>query len=376
MKTLIILPSANVGGAERIAFGFAEYLLARGDEVIVFAMTRGPGRFWPRLSHYPRFVFHAPPSRSEKAALLRLPWELLRLRKRGPFDLVYSSHVHANALASMLVRFGLVRSRFVVARESTRIFERFTGLKLLTYRVCYALYGRIDLLVLQTEDMKRSLLENVRLARRTCPVVLPNPVNLDAIERQCADARETTIADAVTAETFRIVFCGRLIPLKRVSLLLRAMAPIHAHWHLTILGDGPLREQLEDESRRLGLSNRVTFYGSVDNPFAHFAGADLGVLVSEVEGFPNVLLEMMASGTKALVATPCTAAIAELPGVTILTEPTSEALAETISQAIEQRRDLSGAYRSYIEDHRTIHSFARALFSHLHSKQESDHRLQ
>ncbi|MGN6499525.1 MAG: glycosyltransferase [Tsuneonella sp.] len=375
MKTLIILPSATVGGAERIAFGLAEYLLTRGNQVIVFAMTRGPGKFWPALSRYPGFTLHAPPARSAKTALLRLPCDLLRLRKYGPFDLLYSSHVRTNALAAMLVALGVVRSRFVVARESTRIFERFKGLKLLTYRLCYALYGRIDLLILQTEDMKRSLLAHVRLARRTCAVVIPNPVDLEAIERQCLDARRTRVT-APASENFEIVFCGRLIPVKRVSLLLRAMAHIHAQWHLTILGDGPLREQLEDESRRLGVSNRVTFHGSVDNPFAHFAGADLGVLVSEVEGFPNVLLEMMASGTKTLVATPCTAAIAELPGVTILTEPTSEALAETISQAIEQRRDLSALYRRYIEDRRTIHSFAGALFGHLHGKQGPDHRLQ
>ena len=361
MRVLIILPSALVGGAERVAFSFAEHLLALNHEVTVYTLTRGPGPLWPGLADRPGFCLLAPKILSEKTALLRLPIDILRLRRSGRFDLVYTSHVHCNALASLCVRLGLLRARRLVARESTRIFERFHGLRRFVYRQFYRAYGRLDLLILQSADMRDSLLANIRLAPRTRPVVLLNPINLEIIDRE----RMKPIADCQVGWSegaFNIVYCGRLITVKRLSLLLQGLAAVpELAWTLTILGDGPLRKALEEERDRLGLSDRVIFLGNVMNPYQHFARADLGVLVSEIEGFPNVLLEMMASGTRALVSTPCASGIHDLPGVDILDPATADGIAARIAEIVAERPDRRAVYRRYVEDHRSIESFTEKL---------------
>jgi glycosyltransferase involved in cell wall biosynthesis len=67
---------------------------------------------------------------------------------------------------------------------------------------------------------------------------------------------------------------------------------------LEIVGDGPERERLADQSAALGLADRVHFAGWVDRSalLDHYHRADVFVLPSRYEGMPNVILEAMACG--------------------------------------------------------------------------------
>ena len=145
-------------------------------------------------------------------------------------------------------------------------------------------------------------------------------------------------------------------------MLFEALAQVDLrNWTLRVLGDGPLRASLEAEASRLGIADRVEFVGHTANPYASFAEADVGVLCSEVEGFPNVLLEMMASGTKHVLTTDCTASVRHLPFVEIVAPGDSRTLADAIRRAIEERPDRHLEYRRYIEQHRSVSAFADAV---------------
>ena len=92
---------------------------------------------------------------------------------------------------------------------------------------------------------------------------------------------------------------GRLVEQKGFDLLLRSFRAVsdkYADWSLKILGEGPLRQQLEMQVQTLGLLGRAQILGNVSDPFAVLRGADLFVLSSRYEGFPNALLEAMACG--------------------------------------------------------------------------------
>ncbi len=103
-----------------------------------------------------------------------------------------------------------------------------------------------------------------------------------------------------------LVACGRLSVQKDYPTMLRAFARVCKDVPATlwILGEGPLRGELEALASELGICRQVDFLGFRENPFRYMAAADLFVLSSAWEGFGNVIVEALACGTP-VVSTAC-----------------------------------------------------------------------
>lgn len=104
--------------------------------------------------------------------------------------------------------------------------------------------------------------------------------------------------------SYDIVFVGRLVRVKRVDVLLEAVARLvsqYASLRVAIAGDGPLAPQLHRLSRQLGLCNVVHFVGAVSDVPALLRTCEIFVMCSESEGFPFALIEAMCSGLLPIV---------------------------------------------------------------------------
>ena len=307
MRTaLFLLPTDLMGGAEKVLRLTAEAAARAGlfDRVVVFVLAGPPSGSLDALAAQGAEVVHAR-ARTQRAALPAL----LRTFSRERYTLVFSTHSHLNAAASAARKLGLLRTRRLVARESTLIFERDLGPTGRLVRGLYHLYGAQDRIVCQTERMARSLQKHTRGRFAAATRHVPNPV--EATSRVLAKP---------PAETFDIVWCGRLAPVKAPERALGALQRLRAQGHdarLTILGDGPLRSALERRAVDLGIEDATTFAGRVADPKARMAEHDLGLLTSDIEGFPNVVLEMLAAGVRRVVTTDCAGGLREIPGVLV-----------------------------------------------------------
>ncbi|WP_319633620.1 glycosyltransferase family 4 protein [Pelagibius marinus] len=132
-----------------------------------------------------------------------------------------------------------------------------------------------------------------------------------------------------------VVSVGNLVPLKGHDLAISALAEIPG-LTLWIVGTGPERGRLELLARDLTVADRVSFLGSVPHKRMPevYSAADLLLLASEREGWPNVLLEAMACGTR--VVTTRVSDVAEIVNSPIAGICLSERRADCLARAIRR----------------------------------------
>ena len=291
MRLTLVIPSLQCGGAERVMCCLANAWAEQGRDVTLLTLNReGP----------PAFSLHS----SVKQYRLGLPAEPANLalttfrqftrirRLRRAFrelkpDVIVSFLVHANVLALLAAR-GLKFPIIVSERADPKLYKIgpvWEALRRLTYRWA-------DMLVCQTQ----SSLEWFQERYQVNGCVIPNPVALLSGGEHHVSSRRNTDGNTVIA-------MGRLSHEKGFDLLMNAFARIadrRPEWSLKIIGDGPLRSQLVEQCRQLNLASRVAFLGAVADPFPLLRSADLFVLPSRFEGFPNALCEAMAVGVPAI----------------------------------------------------------------------------
>ncbi len=165
------------------------------------------------------------------------------------------------------------------------------------------------------------------------------------------------------------VLCvGRMVLEKDHATLLRAFALVikklpKAHLHL--VGDGPLRTNLEKLSTNLELNSSITFHGSSSDVRSHMQAANVLVLSSISEGTPNVLLEGMACELP-IVAT----AVAGIPDMVghekqgLLVKPSNEhELAKAIINILENSdlaNNMGKSGRIHVQENYSLENVARA----------------
>lgn len=99
---------------------------------------------------------------------------------------------------------------------------------------------------------------------------------------------------------FQIGTVSRLVPQKNIPLLLTALKNINSagtlNVHLSIVGSGPLSEELKAISIQLGIEKSVSWLGQTKDTLSFFRSLDVFVLTSDYEGFGLVMLEAMTQG--------------------------------------------------------------------------------
>ncbi len=300
MRLSLVISSLTAGGAERVICMLANAWAARGDEIELLT-THDAGR----EPHYPLVEWVKVRSVDPRiSGPLKQPAIVRALRaavQEARPDAVVSFLNYTNIL-TLSACCGLKYPVVVSERLDPRVVDigpAWSLLRRITYRRCAFLIAQTS-----TAAGLFEYLAPGRIRVIPNPVLLPVDAMLDPADR----------AGLPNPGPPTILAVGRLQAQKGFDLAIRALALLPAEfasWRLTILGEGPLRQELETLRDDLGLSDRVRLPGRVADPGPWMRSAGVFLLSSRSEGFPNALCEAMAAGLP-VVATDCPSGPADI----------------------------------------------------------------
>lgn len=293
-RILFLVSSMQGGGAERVAALLCNHWAEQGHQVMLVPTFSGRGECLYPLDERVRLVYLADrigTTRKSPLSMLRRFLAMRALvREWGPEGVVsFLPHVNVAALlATRGLKVPVVVSErtYPPARSMSTVWSR---LRRWTYPWAAAVVMQTrrggDWLAAESPRSRSAVIPN--------PCVYPLPVSEPWLDP----------ADWVTPERRLLLAVGRLGEEKGFAGLIDTFARLEARfpdWDLVILGEGGEREALEARVEKRGLAGRVALPGRVGNLADWYQRAELYVMSSRFEGFPNTLMEAMAHGLPAV----------------------------------------------------------------------------
>lgn len=292
---------------------------------------------------------------SNAIRLLRAVVKLFRLLRSGP-RVIVSFTPHSNLIGLPVAW---------VARVPVRIgtvHGQISGLsKLLTWFHGRLINSRIPRITICVSVQVKQVVVKNEHANPDRLLVIENGIDLDVIETGSLNRQEIRKKLKVASGGILFISVGRFVLEKGHSFLLEAFSQVshsHPNVFLAMVGDGPLRDQLETLANGLMISNRLIFVGLRDDVTDLLKSSDIYVQPSLSEGLSLALLEALAAGLP-IVAT-------RIPGFLSILESEKTALLVPPANAHElaaamQRLILDGDLRNRIAQ--TGHDLVKERYS-------------
>lgn len=266
LKIIEILPELDIGGVERHVIDLSNELTARGHEITVISAG---GKMQSQLSGAVRHV-DMPVHKKNPFTIWACSRKIAALARREGFQLI---HAHSRvpawiarwAAGSARVPY-IVTAHVVFGNKSPWIYAPYRDAARV---ICVSNAVR--------EGMKACFYDNTQVV-------------LNGLDEPKVRWSEENLRGPV-----KFLFVGRLSPVKGLHDALRAM-PEDAKWTLDVLGDGPMREELEKITKERGFTERVKFHGYSDKADDFMARSSCLLFPSYTEGMPLTLARAVQIG--------------------------------------------------------------------------------
>lgn len=296
-KLLLLTPNLHGGGAEKVMVNLLNHFdRERIQPVFMAAHFSGP---FTKLLPKDVETIDLGVTRVRYV----IPKLLAEINKSKP-DIILSTLERLNFALLFAKPFIKHKTRIVIreANLPSRTLNMYSSVRKLFYRNMYKkLYPLADHIVAQSNTMKREIVEYADVNENRVTTI-HNPIDVSAISYLSCQSNPFEGGAGKN-----VVTVGRLEHQKGFDILIQAFHTFNDRFpgsNLYILGEGSLHNDLLQLAESLGIANRIHFIGFQENPYIYIKNADLFVLSSRYEGFPNVLLEALACNAK-IVATDC-----------------------------------------------------------------------
>ena len=266
MTVIEILPELDIGGVERHVIDLANELTARGHEVTVISAG---GKMQSQLSERVRHI-DMPVHKKNPFTIWACSRKIAELARRDKVQLI---HAHSRVPA-WIARWAaksaglpyVVTAHVVFGNKSPWIYAPYRDAARV---ICVSNAVR--------EGMKECFYDNTQVVLNGLdePKVRWNEKNLEGL--------------------VIFLFAGRLSPVEGHHDALRAM-PEDMEWTMDVLGDGPMREELETITKERGFTERVKFHGYSDKADDFMARSSCLLFPSYTEGMPLTLARAVQIG--------------------------------------------------------------------------------
>ena len=277
VRLMIFTPSLECGGSEKFVSALCNNI--NTDLFTVWLVVLDNSKPFYRIKNPAVKVINL----EKKVVRFSLP-KLRSVVKEHQPDIIFTTANHLN-LYFAIFRYLFPASVKFVARESSIVSVNNTRTRFpaLYSRFIKRYYGRFDEIICQSYYMRQNLVANFNI-RQEKTVVIHN-----SIEKSQTDNLSHTAYQE--GKTCKFVTVARLSEEKGVERLIHAVGLLSMPFRFYIIGKGAKKPSLQKLIHKLHLEDKVFLEGEKESPFSKMEDADLFLMGSYYEGFPNVLLE-------------------------------------------------------------------------------------
>lgn len=298
-KISIFLYSLAGGGAERVVSILLQNLSETHDITLVLM---NPTIVYDIPKNIPVYSLEcSQPDESGMLKLLKLPllaWKYNRFCAKHRITVSFSLMNRPNYI-NVLSKFFGNTAKIIISERGTpsRQYSKSSFQGWINRFLIRFLYPKADLIT--TNSLGNSL-DLKRTFHIKNPIrVLYNLFDIQAIQHSLAYPTQKN------SRPFTLITIGRLDEGKNHHLLLEALSKLNRKdVQLVIIGKGPQKSRLLASIKEHRLEGQVELAGFISTPFPYLAQSDIFLFASRYEGFPNVLVEALASGC-AVISTDC-----------------------------------------------------------------------
>ena len=360
-------------GAQRAISRLSHMLTSRGHDVYVVLLTKGPIEYDCSGEIIQLDLPMGSGLLGKAFVLAKRTIELRKIKREKKIE-ISLSYLDTPNISNILSKgkdkvFVSVRNYGHATEESEAM------LKVVDFSMRY-LYKKSDGVIAVSRQIKKWLVDDYGIASNQISVIYnaykPAQIKIDS-------EKPLPLEHALFYHNHDVVVSvGRCEQQKCFSGLIRAFAEAlnnKSSLRLVLVGDGVKKDQLEDLTNRLGISDQVLFVGYSENPYPYVANAKMFVCSSLFEGFPNALVEAMCVGTP-IVSVDCKSGPREIlePDMPLEASAVSEVVLaengllcpqlssgnENSLLATDAEKELAKAILMFADDERLRQHYSRA----------------
>lgn len=297
-KIAIFINSLGQGGAERVASILLKHLQEE-KEVHLILLKNEINYAIPKNQ-----IIHVLKGESSNIVnYIKIPllaYRLMRYLNKNDITIVFSLLTLPNIILSFLKKNGWEGKVIISERTMTSVRYSSSTIKgFFISKLIKHLYPFANIIIPNSKGVQYGLEEDMKIKNNY--QVIYNPIDIEQVKV----LGQVSIPNLKHSDKFTFICVGNFFDYKNKTLLIDAFAKLNKlNCRLILIGGGVEFEYIKRKIQDLGLSESVYLTGYHSNPYQYLAISDCFVSPSNIEGFPNVILEALAMGLP-VISTDC-----------------------------------------------------------------------